>query len=137
MEEHFSKLQELYLSAKINSRLFPTSTIEIRAKEATISLEVSDNYHHGFNAMHGAIYFKLLDDAAYFAVNSVVQDQLVVTSTFNTQLLRPHKTGKLIATGTLTFASRSLFYAESEIKNTEGKIIAKGQGQFMKSGIKF
>ena len=36
--------------------------------------------------MHGSVYFKALDDAAYFAVSSLVTDYLLVTVSFNLHL---------------------------------------------------
>ncbi len=46
-----------------------------------------------------SVYFKALDDAAFFAANSVVEDVFVLTTNFNIQLLRTVTEGTLIATG--------------------------------------
>jgi acyl-coenzyme A thioesterase PaaI-like protein len=45
------------------------------------------------------LYFKLLDDAAFFAVNSVVRDVFVLTVSFNIYLTRPVSAGELKASG--------------------------------------
>jgi len=47
------------------------------------------------HAMHGSVYFKCLDDAAFFAANSIVQEVFVLTVTFNVVLLRPVAAGAL------------------------------------------
>jgi acyl-coenzyme A thioesterase PaaI-like protein len=46
----------------------------------------------------GSVYFKMLDDAAFFAVNSIVEDVFVYTVSLNVQLLRP------VASGTHPFS---------------------------------
>jgi acyl-coenzyme A thioesterase PaaI-like protein len=37
-------------------------------------------HHHSIHAVHGSVYFKALDDAAFFAVNSLVEDVFVLTA---------------------------------------------------------
>jgi acyl-coenzyme A thioesterase PaaI-like protein len=74
MSDHFKKLERMYLSANINRLLFPSTDVLIKEGSAEISLEVNDDYFHALHAMHGAVYFKLMDDAAYFAANSLVTD---------------------------------------------------------------
>ena len=74
MKNHFKKLEEMYLKANINSIVFDSSTILIKEGEAKISLDVSEKYFHALGAIHGCVYFKLLDDAAYFSVSSIVKE---------------------------------------------------------------
>ena len=69
--KHFEKLERMYLKAKINECIYDTTRCKIESKKATISLNVSEKYFHALGAIHGSIYFKLLDDAAFFAVNSI------------------------------------------------------------------
>jgi len=65
--EHFRKLERMYLGANFNKALYGTSTITISEGRCSVGLEVSDQYFHALGAMHGSVYFKLLDDAAFFA----------------------------------------------------------------------
>lgn len=37
--------------------------------EAEVSIEVGRELFHASGAVHGSVYFKLLDDAAFFAVH--------------------------------------------------------------------
>ncbi len=77
----------------------------------------------------------MLDDAAYFAVNSVVTDSFVYTTSFNIQILRPVKSGKITANGELKFASKNLFIADAILYDEKNREVARGSGNFMKSGI--
>ncbi|MEM1407225.1 MAG: thioesterase, partial [Bacteroidota bacterium] len=80
--DHFGKLRNMYLKANINTQIFDTTECQIEYKKATISLTISDKYFHALGAIHGSVYFKLLDDAAFFAVNSIVEDVFVLTTSF-------------------------------------------------------
>ena len=133
--EHFKRLERMYLSANINREIFNTTTIKIQSKQAEISLKVSDNLFHALGAMHGAVYFKLLDDAAYFAANSVETSVFLLTSSFNINFLRPVKTGNLRAFGKLKYAGKELFVAEAALYDANGKEVAFGTGNFAKSKI--
>lgn len=136
IEEHYRKLEKMYLTgANINSQLYPSITLEIEARKATITLEVSSQYFHALGAMHGSVYFKLLDDAAFFAVNSVVLDVFVLTTNFNINLVRPVSEGLIKAVGKVKFESKNLWIAEANLYDSKGREIAFGTGHFAKSKI--
>lgn len=130
---HYRKLENMYLSANFNQELYPTTTALFDQGRAEIGMEIGPQYHHALGAMHGSVYFKLLDDAAFFAVNSVVTDVFVLTTNFSINLVRPAVAGRLRAVGELRSQSRNLFIAESTLYNAAGKEIAFGTGHFMKS----
>jgi uncharacterized protein (TIGR00369 family) len=85
--------------------------------------------------VHGSVYFKLLDDSAFFAVNSIVEDAFVLTTSFNSNLVRPVSSGKIEAIGQVRFESKNLFMAESTLYDEKGNEIAFGSGSFVKSKI--
>ena len=130
--EHYRRLERLYHKAKIQD-LFRGSSIRVSHSKAELILPVSTNYYHGANAVHGAVYFKLMDDAAYFAVASVVQDVFIVTSSFQLNLLRPVTGGILKAVGTIRSVGKNMIVGESTLYNDRGKEVAFGTGQFMKT----
>lgn len=135
VEKHFRRLEKMYLKSNVNQSLYESTEALIESKKATISIEISEKYFHALGAIHGSIYFKLLDDAAFFAANSVVTDKFLLTSNFNISLVRPANKGKITAIGTLNFQSKNLFIASSSLLNEQGKEIAFGTGHFMKSQI--
>lgn len=131
--EHYRKLETMYLGANVNTKIFDTTTCKIESKKATITLAVSEDYFHALGAIHGTVYFKMLDDAAYFAVSSVVKDCFMLTSSFNINILRPVSKGKLTAIGTIRYKSSNLFAAEAKLYNQDGKEVAFGTGNFARS----
>ncbi|WP_353777293.1 hotdog fold thioesterase [Winogradskyella sp. 3972H.M.0a.05] len=133
--EHYRKLERMYLSANFNKEIYQSTTIHIEEEQATIQLTIEPKYFHALGAIHGSVYFKLLDDAAFFAVNSVVNDVFVLTTNFNINLVRPISEGTITAIGKVKFKSRNLFIAESSLVNEDGKEIAFGTGHFAKSKV--
>jgi len=123
----------MYESAPINQFFRPT--IHIEGGSATVRMPIRPDFHHAAHATHGAVYFKMLDDAAFFAVQSLVTDVFVLTSTFQVHLLAPVVDGEMVATGKVVHESKRLFIAESLIE-VAGKIVARGNGTFMRSAIK-
>lgn len=133
--EHFRKLERMYLHANMNTHIYDTTTIEIENETAEIGLTISEKYFHALGAIHGSVYFKLLDDAAFFAVNSIVKDVFVLTTSFNINLIRPANQGKIRSVGKVRFKSKNLYMAESTLYNEEGKEIAFGSGSFALSKV--
>ena len=135
MISHYQKLSNMYLQANVNTQLYSSTTCTISNEEAEIGLTVSEDYFHALGAIHGSVYFKLLDDAAFFAVNSIVTDAFVLTTSFNINITRPVSSGKITAIGKIKFKSRNLFVAEATLYNEVGKVVAFGTGNFTKSKI--
>jgi|SRR6185312_3485026 len=135
MEEHYRKLERMYLSAPVNQQIYKGITIHISNSKVEISLPVNRSYFHAANAIHGSVYFKMLDDAAFFAVNSAFPDVFVYTVFFNVQLLRPVTKGVIHSIGELKFKSNNLFIADSVLFDENNKEVGRGSGNFMKSKI--
>lgn len=132
-EEHFRKLERMYHGAPINR--FYQPTIRVSSGVADLQLPVKPELFHAAHAVHGSVYFKALDDAAFFAVSSLVTDVFVLTASFNIYLTRPVTEGILHASGRVVHGSRKLFLAEAELFDGEQRLVARGSGSFMRSTI--
>src|SRR4051794_6943254 len=132
-DEHYRRLEQMYLGAPIN-RIFEPD-IHIAEGAAEVSLTVKPEFHHAAHALHGSVYFKCLDDAAFFAANSLVLDVFVLTVSFNIVLMRPVIAGRIVATGRLVNASKNLHVASADLRDGRGRLLATGTGTFMRSTI--
>jgi len=132
-EEHYRKLERMYASAPINDFFQPV--MRVSEGEAVVTTKVRRDFFHAANAVHGALYFKMLDDAAFFAVNSLVPDVFVLTVSLNAYLTRPVADGELQAVGRVVHRSRRLYVAESQLTDSAGREIARGSGTFVPSDI--
>jgi uncharacterized protein (TIGR00369 family) len=132
-EEHFRKLERMYHGAPINRLYEPT--IHIASGMTELRQPVKPDFFHAAHALHGSVYFKALDDAAFFAVSSLVTDVFVLTTSYNVYLTRPVTEGTLHASGRVVHRSRKLFIAEAELVDDEKRLVARGSGSFMRSTI--
>lgn len=132
-EAHFRKLERMYLGAAINDYFRPR--IRIEHGQAEVRMDARPDFFHPLQAVHGSVYFKGLDDAAFFAVNSLVEDVFVLTASFNTYMTRPISEGEMIATGRVVHSSRRLFIAEAILTDGNGREIGRGSGNFMRSEV--
>jgi len=133
-ERHYRSLERMYLGAPTNEHYKPG--IRIVEGSAEVTIEARPELMHAAGSVHGSVYFKLLDDACFFAVNSLVDDVLVLTSSFNIYLTRPVSRGTMCGTGRLVHRSGRLFLAEGEVRDQEGHLVARGSGNFVRSNIK-
>lgn len=132
-DNHYRKLERMYVSAPVNEYYAPT--MQVSEGRAQVIALVRPDFFHAAGAVHGSVYFKMLDDAAFFAVNSLVADVFVLTVSFNIYLTRSVSEGEMKAHGRVVHRSRRLFVAESELVDSEGREIARGSGIFMRSAI--
>nr|WP_202385537.1 PaaI family thioesterase [Altericroceibacterium endophyticum] len=127
-------MEALYTSAPIN-RLFE-SRIEIPENGvARIRFTVYESVFHAAGAAHGTIYFKMLDDAAFYAANTLVTDRFLLTTGFNLHFTSPVKEGEVVAEGRWVSGRRRVFVAESRLLDQHGEEIGRGTGTFMRSKI--
>ena len=131
---HWRALERLYASAPVNS-LFRSTLDIIGEGRARITFEVDDNVFHAAGAAHGTIYFKMLDDAAFYAANSMVTDRFLLTTAFNIHLTKPIRGGRLVAEGKWISGRKRVFVAESNLIDDDGDEVGRGTGTFMRSRI--
>ena len=77
----------------------------------------------------------MLDDAAFYAANTLVTDRFLLTTSFNLHFTKPVREGKVVAEGRWISGRRRVFVAESKLVDAEGEEIGRGTGTFMKSRI--
>ena len=131
---HFRALESLYAAAPIN-RLFD-SRLEIpEAGTARIHFTIDARHFHAGGAAHGTSYFKMLDDAAFYAANSLVTDRFLLTTQFSLNLTRPLGVGPVIAEGRWVSGQRRVFVADARLIASDGEEVARGTGTFMRSRI--
>lgn len=131
---HYEKLERMYSAAPINEFFQPR--IRIREGEAEIEIDVSEKLFHAARAVHGSVYFKLLDDAAFFAANSYEPDVFVLTTAFTTYLTRPVSSGLLRSVGKVVNRNNTQFIAEAVLYDANGMEVGRGNGMFVRSKIK-
>jgi uncharacterized protein (TIGR00369 family) len=133
-DAHFRSLEALYRSAPIN-RQYRSELRIVGPGRSEIEFEVDESSFHAANAAHGTIYFKMLDDAAFYAANSLISDRFLLTTAFNLHFTRPMRGGQAKAEGRWISGKRRVLVAEARIVDAEGEECARGTGTFLRSHI--
>ncbi len=129
-DSHFVALENMYLAAPVNE--FYRPKIDVSDSEATIEIEVSEKLFHAAGAVHGSVYFKMLDDAAFFAANSLEREVFVLTTSFTIYLTRPISSGTLRSVGRVVNRNKSQFIAQAIAYDSEGNEVGRGSGIFVR-----
>ncbi len=131
---HFRALESLYRAAPINAA-FRSELEIVEAGFARIRFEVDPAHFHAAGAAHGTLYFKMMDDAAFYACNSNVSDRFLLTTGFNLNFSRPLKSGVAVAEGRWISGRRRVLIGEARLVDSSGEEAARGTGTFMRSHI--
>lgn len=131
---HWRALERLYASAPVN-QLFASALTVTGVGTARIAFTVDERCFHAAGAAHGTVYFKMLDDAAFYAANSLISDRFLLTTSFNMHFTKPVREGQVIAEGRWVSGRRRVLVAESRLVDEEGEEIGRGTGTFMRSRI--
>ena len=130
-KSHFDCLINIYNSAPINQIYKPS--MKLNLGECHIEMKVLEKFHHSGHILHGSVFFKMLDDAAFFASNSYVDDVFLVTTSFTTYLTRPVSNGKILSKGKVVNKNNSQIIAESILFDEQNREVARGSGIFVRS----
>ena len=131
---HYRALERLYDAAPVNAKF--ASRLEIVGEgRSRLTFSVDRSIFHAAGAAHGTIYFKMLDDAAFYAANTLVTDRFLLTTSFNLHFTKPVREGEVVAEGRWISGRRRVLVAESRLVDAEGEEIGRGTGTFMRSRI--
>jgi len=131
---HYRALERLYTSAPVNQKF--QSELQILGEgQSRLVFHVKPDVYHAAGAAHGTIYFKMLDDAGFYAANTLATDRFLLTTSFNLHFTKPVREGEVVAEGRWVSGKRRVFVAESRLIDSEGDEIGRGTGTFMRSHI--
>jgi uncharacterized protein (TIGR00369 family) len=131
---HYRALESLYRHAPVNA-LFESRLEIVEKGFARIRFEVGEQLFHAAGAAHGTLYFKMMDDAAFYACNSLVTDRFLLTTAFNLLFTRPLRSGPVVAEGRWASGRRRVLVGEARLIDSDGALAASGTGTFMRSHI--
>lgn len=129
-QAHHRRLEEMYHSAPCNQAYDPS--LDVQAGRAVVEMPVEETMHHAAGAVHGAWVFKLLDDSAFFAANSLVEDTFVLTVNFDVHLIAPVTRGPLRGEAEVVHEGTSSLLADARVLDGNGDQVARGTGTFVK-----
>jgi uncharacterized protein (TIGR00369 family) len=98
-----------------------------------LEIEVAEKHLHPMGQVHGGVFASIVDAATFWAVFSAVEDQNAGATSIDLKLnyLAPASSGKLVAKGRQIRLGKTLGYAEAEVTNESGKLLAHGTSTLM------
>ncbi len=128
-ETHYRKLENMYHQAPINGTI--PCRIQIAEGRSEVTLTAGEEFWHAAKALHGSLYFKGLDDAAYFAANSMERENLILTARFEIELLGMVQSGPTRSVGYFERREGKKIWARAEQYDKDGALVARGKGLFI------
>ena len=111
------------LSMEIKDLQWGTSLLEI---------QLGEKHLQPFGFVHGGAMASLMDAAAFWAVFPQVENGMGLTTVeIKVNFLAPAQKGKLVAKGRCIRLGKTLALGETEIRNTEGVLVAHGTATMM------
>jgi uncharacterized protein (TIGR00369 family) len=133
--EHYKRLNKMFCANPINQAY--STELKLSEGTAEVELVIKPEYFHAAGSLHGAIYFKVLDEAASFSAYTLEPEFFMVTSSFTTYITKPVIGGILRGVGKVLSSTRSQCLAEAVLYNSEGLEVARGTGIFVKTKLPF
>ncbi len=95
----------------------------------TLQLQLAQKHMSRANRVHGGVLFTLLDTVLGRAILEALPDgRGCATVEIKINYFRPVQRGRLTARGWRRELTRSLGYAEGDVLNEEGKVLARASG---------
>lgn len=97
----------------------------------TLQLDLAQKHMSRANRVHGGVLFTLLDSALGRAIiNALPEGRGCATVEIKVNYFRPIQSGRVTARGWKRELTKSLGYAEGEVLNEAGKVLARASGTF-------
>ena len=108
--------------------------IETRRREGGVcelAISVAEQHQSMAARVHGGVLFTMLDSALGRAVISLLPEgRGCATVEMKINYFRPVQSGELLARGEVVNLGRSVAYAEGQITDDDGKLVARATGTF-------
>ena len=105
--------------------------VGVREGAFVLELDLEPRHMSRARRAHGGVLFTLLDTALGRAViEGLPEGRGCATVEIKVNYFRPIQTGRIRALGWLRELTRCLGYAEGEVRNEAGKVLARASGTF-------
>ena len=108
--------------------LLSMKLVDVGIGYSSLEIELAKKHLQPFGVVHGGVFASIIDAAAFWSVYYGMDDPDVGMTTVDLKLnyLAPAVSGKLIASGRQIKVGRTLGYAEANVTDLQGKVLAHG-----------
>jgi uncharacterized protein (TIGR00369 family) len=125
--DYIKRMREI-VSASPYFELLSMKLVDAGIGYSSVEIDLTQKHLQPFGMVHGGVFSSIIDAAAFWAVYCGIEDQEAGMTTVDLKLnyLAPASSGKLIAKGRQIKLGKTLGYAEAEVLDQNGKILAHG-----------
>jgi uncharacterized protein (TIGR00369 family) len=106
---------------------------EIEPGRAVFEMEAGERHHNPMGTLHGGVYCDLADAAMGYAyAATLAEGETFTTVELKINFFRPVRNGRLTAEARVVRAGTSLGYVECDVKDGEGRLLARASSTCMK-----
>lgn len=114
-------------------RLLGFALTAIEPGRAVCAMAVDERHHNPLGTLHGGVYCDLADAAMGLAYAATLKDgESFTTVELKINFLKAVRKGALTAEATVLKAGSKLGYVECEVKDQDGRLVAKAASTCMK-----
>jgi uncharacterized protein (TIGR00369 family) len=108
------------------------SMTDISRDRAVVEFTAGPQHHNPAGTLHGGVLCFVADTAMGFAwASGLAKEETFTTIEMKINFFRPVWTGKLIADSTVVRRGKTVGYAECEVKDELGRLVAKSSSTLM------
>jgi uncharacterized protein (TIGR00369 family) len=105
----------------------------IEPGRAVFEMETDERHHNPMGTLHGGVYCDLADAAMGYAYAAALgEGETFTTVELKINFFRPVRKGELTAEARVVRAGATLGYVECDVKDGEGKLVARAASTCMK-----
>ena len=129
--DSFEEMREIYENSPFNNYL-GIKLEKFEEGSVTYTLKTTQSHLNVNQAIHGGVFFSLLDSVTGATIRSVIK-QPIVTVNMSIHYFAPAKNGELLtASAKIIQQGNSIVTAEASIVDSVGNVLAKSIGTFKK-----
>ncbi len=130
--EHVERLSRV-INDSPYFRLISMKVKEIGAGYSRFEIDLGQRHLQPFGQVHGGVFASIIDTAASWSLFYGIEDHHAGLTSVDLKLnyLAPAVSGKLVAKGLQIKIGKTLGYAEAEVTDANGKILAHGTSTLM------
>ena len=129
--DRLAEVRERFAASPFHRSFFGMRLERVAEGEVDVALGVEDRHRNLLGIVHGGVLAALADTATGLAYRTVLEPGTQhVTTQLNVTYLSPGRAGRLLARGRVVKRGRRTGYAEADILDEEGRLLARATALF-------
>jgi uncharacterized protein (TIGR00369 family) len=124
-------VRERFERSEFHSRWLALTLERVEVGEVDVAMDVLSHHLNLMGTLHGGVIATLADTATGLSLRSTLEDgQTFTTTQLNVTFLAPGREGQVIARGRVVKAGRRFGYAEADVVDAGGRLLARASATF-------